>query len=160
MTNPWWSSLVTMDNLWWAWMIVAAFFFIAEILTVGFFLLWFGIGAALSGLLALLGVSFAWQLVAFIVVSITLFVSTRKVVDALTQKNAPPGIGADRYVGSRGVVFEAIDRVQGTGRVRIGKEEWLATTDGNDVIPIDAVVVIMRLDGTRVTCRRETTEGN
>jgi membrane protein implicated in regulation of membrane protease activity len=149
-----------MDNLWWAWMMAAAVFFIAEILTVGFFLLWFGIGAALAGLLALLGVPFAWQLVAFIVVSITLFVLTRRVVDALTQKSAPPGIGADRYVGSRGVVFETIDPIRGTGRVRIGTEEWLATTDTNNVIPIDTIVTIVRVDGTRVTCRRETSENS
>ena len=42
-------------NYWWIWMILAALFVVGEIFTAGFFLLWFGIGAAVSGVIALLG---------------------------------------------------------------------------------------------------------
>ena len=56
-------------KIWWIWMIIAALFIIGEIFTAGFFLFCFGIGAAVAGVLALLGVSFGWQLAIFVVVS-------------------------------------------------------------------------------------------
>ena len=43
------------SSLWLIWFVIAAFFIIAEIFTAGFFLFWFGIGAAVGGLLALFG---------------------------------------------------------------------------------------------------------
>ena len=39
---------------WMIWMIFAAVFIVGEMFTAGFFLLWFGIGAGVAGLLALL----------------------------------------------------------------------------------------------------------
>ena len=38
-------------QIWWLWFGLAAVFMLGEIFTEGFFLLWFGIGAALSGVL-------------------------------------------------------------------------------------------------------------
>ena len=49
----------------WVWAGLALIFFIAEIFTAGFFLICFGIGAAVAALLALLGVDAIWQLAAF-----------------------------------------------------------------------------------------------
>ena len=64
-------------NYWWIWTILAAIFVVAEILSAGFFLLWFGIGAGVAAVLALLGAGFAWQIVAFIGVSLGLLVMVR-----------------------------------------------------------------------------------
>ena len=90
-------------EFWWIWMIIGAFFVIAEILTAGFFLLWFGVGAGVAGLLALAGLGLGWQLTAFIVISFVLFAVSRRFADRFT-KPQPPGIGADRFVGRTGVV--------------------------------------------------------
>ena len=53
-------------QIWWIWMAIAALFIIGEIFTQGFFLLWFGIGAAVAGVLAILGLGVGWQLGAFV----------------------------------------------------------------------------------------------
>lgn len=148
---------VTMENLWWLWMLVAAAFFVAEILTAGFFMLWFGIGAAISGLLALIGLGWLWQLVVFIVISIVLFALTRQFGNAITRKQ-PPGIGADRFLQGQGVVFEEIDPVRGTGRIRIGGDEWRAGSADGETIPVDTIVTVVRVEGTRLMCRPETNQ--
>ena len=44
-------------EIWWIWMAIAALFIVGEIFTQGFFLLWFGIGAAVAGFLAILGLT-------------------------------------------------------------------------------------------------------
>ncbi len=41
------------DNYWILWMVFAAICIVAEIFTMGFFILWFGIGAAIAGVIAL-----------------------------------------------------------------------------------------------------------
>ena len=137
---------------WWIWMIIAAVFVVAEILTAGFFLLWFGVGAAVAGLLALLGLGPAWQLTIFVIVSAGLFMSSRRFAERFTQKQ-PAGVGADRFIDKRGVVIEAIDRASNTGRVRIDREEWRADSETGAPIDNGTNVVVTRVDGTRVIVR-------
>ena len=38
--------------MWHIWLIIAGFFFIAEMITVGFFVFWFGIGALIAMLVS------------------------------------------------------------------------------------------------------------
>jgi len=137
------------DNFWLVWMIIAAVFIIGEIFTAGFFLLWFGIGAAAAGILAMLDFGAGWQWATFIVVSGLLFVVSRRFAERITKKQ-PPGIGADRFIGMKGVVLEEVDNTKNTGRVRIEKEEWRADSDTSEIIPVDTRVEVVRLVGTRL----------
>lgn len=140
-------------KIWWIWMIVAAFFLIAEIFTMGFFLFWFGIGAAVAGVLALLGVGVGWQLAAFVLVSGVLFVVSRRFAERFSKKQ-PPGIGADRMVGAEGVVLEEIDNVKNTGRVRVKKDEWRADSEMGEIMPEGTRISVTRMDGTHLVVRR------
>ncbi len=137
---------------WWMWMILAAVLIIGEMLTAGFFLMWFGIGAAVAGLLDLAGLGVGWQFAAFIVVSGALFAVSRRFAERVTQTQ-PPGIGANRLIGRKGVVIEPIDNIKASGRVTIDREEWRALGETNDAIPVDATVEVLALDGTRVVVR-------
>ncbi len=139
-------------KIWWIWMIIAAIFVVGEIFTAGFFLLWFGVGAAVAGVLAILGLGFGWQLVAFVVVSLVLFVSSRRFAERFSKKQ-PPGIGADRFIGKQGIVLEDIDNVANVGRVRLDKEEWRADSETGAIIPAGKQVEVVRLDGTHLVVR-------
>ncbi len=139
-------------KIWWIWMIIAAFFLIAEIFTMGFFLFWFGIGAAVAGVLALLGADVGWQLAAFVLVSGVLFLVSRRFAERFSKKQ-PPGIGADRMVGSEGVVLEEIDNVKNTGRVRVKKDEWRADSETGEIIPEGTRISVARMDGTHLVVR-------
>ena len=139
-------------KLWWIWIIIAAFFAISEVFTAGFFILWFGIGALVAGLLALLGVGIIWQWLAFVVVSGVLVAISRKFADRVTKKQ-PPGIGADRLIGKVGVVLEEINNIENPGRVRIDKDEWRADSETDETITKGTMVVVTRLDGTHVVVK-------
>jgi len=140
-------------KIWYIWMIIAALFVVGEIFTAGFFLLWFGIGAAVAGVLALFGLGYVWQLGAFVIVSGVLFVVSRKFADKFTKKQ-PPGIGADRVIGKEGMVFEEIDNSNNTGRARLKKEEWRADSETGEVIPVGNRVEVIRLEGTHLVVKK------
>lgn len=145
-------------QIWWIWMIFAALFFIAEIFTMGFFILWFGIGAAVAGVFGILGFNAGWQWGSFVVVSGVLFASTRRLAERLTKKQ-PPGIGADRFIGKVGVVLESVDNVNNTGQVRIDKDKWRADSDSDEVLPVGKRVKVVGLDGTHLVVQT-LKEGN
>jgi membrane protein implicated in regulation of membrane protease activity len=137
------------EEMWWIWMIIAAIFVIGELFHMGFYLLWFGVGAAVAGILALLGLGAVWQWGSFIVLSMILFAVTRRFAERFTKKQ-PPGIGADRFIHQKGVVIEEIDNMKNTGRVRIGKDEWRADSDTGEVIPLGRMVKVIRVEGTHI----------
>lgn len=136
-------------SLWWVWMILAALFVVGEIFTASFFLLWFGVGSAIAGLLALFGLGAAWQWVGFVVVSSVLFAVSRKFANRVS-KDQPPGIGADRLIGEEGVVLEEISNADNIGRVRMGKEEWRAESDSGENISAGLRVEVTRISGTHL----------
>jgi len=135
--------------IWLIWMIIAVVFIVGEIFTAGFFLLWFGIGAAAGGVLALLDIGFAWQLLVFILASFSLFLATKKIAQKVTI-DQPTGIGADRFIGQSAVVLEEIDNLAGTGRVRMNREEWRAEAIDEHKIPVDTKVTVVKVDGTHL----------
>ncbi len=136
-------------KIWWVWIAIAAFFVVAEIFHMGFFLLWFGVGAAVAGILSLLGFGMGWQLLSFIVVSAVLFAVSRRFAEKFTKKQ-PPGVGADRFIDKKGVVIEEINNLKNTGRVRIGKDEWRADSDTGEVISPGQTVEVIKVEGTHL----------
>jgi membrane protein implicated in regulation of membrane protease activity len=145
-------------NVWWIWIVLAALFFVGEIFTAAFFLLWFAVGAVAAGIVALVGGGFGLQLAVFIVASLILVVVSRRFADRFTKKQ-PPGIGADRFMGERCVVVERIDNVANTGRVRLDREEWRAESDTDEELSPGTRVVVTRVSGTRLVVRK-TAEGD
>jgi membrane protein implicated in regulation of membrane protease activity len=138
-----------MDNeLWrWIWLGVAAVFGIGEIFTAGFFMLPFAAGAVVAFVLAWLNLSPAIVLPVFLVSSVLVLVLIQRLVKRGDKRVVP--VGANRFVGRRVLVLERVDRVAGTGRVRLDTENWRATTDGDPLEPgAEARVVEMR--GTRL----------
>ena len=140
------------ENGWIIWMVLAAIFIIGEIFTAGFFLLWFGIGAAAAGVAALFGFSVGWQLGIFVFLSGILFAVSRKFSEKIT-KEQPPGIGADRYADKEGIVLEEIDNTKNTGRIRIESEEWNAKSQSAEMIPLDSKVKVIEIVGTHVVVK-------
>ncbi|MCP4726803.1 MAG: NfeD family protein [bacterium] len=137
-----------MIEIWWIWMGLAALFLIAEIFTAGFFLLCFSFGAAAAGVLAMLDVGYAGQFIVFILVSGITFVFSRRFAESVTIKQ-PPGIGADRMIEKIGVVFQDIDNTTNTGRVRIGQDDWRASSEDGEAISKGSKVQVVKIDGSR-----------
>ena len=137
------------DNeiLQWAFLGGALLLFVGEILTAGFFLLPFAIGAAIAAAMAFVGVPAPVTLVTFLVISVIALIGLQRYTD--TDDDQPP-VGANRYADMTGTVLVAVSRVKGTGRVRVEAENWRASTDLPDEIPEGAEVKIVEVRGTRL----------
>ncbi|MGB3682993.1 MAG: NfeD family protein [Rubrobacteraceae bacterium] len=111
------------------WALVAALAFAGELLTVSFFLLFFALGAAVSLVMALLGVGFAGQLIGFIVASVLSMVVLRPaLLNRLALAGSEPYVGPGKLEGRRAVVTNPIEPGE-TGMVKVGNGEfWTART--------------------------------
>ena len=122
------------------WLSLGLILCIAEILAPGIFLLWLGIAALLTGLLALvLPVPIAAQLAAFAVLAVvSVFIGRRWTKsDAIASDDPLLNDRLARLIGQQVTVEDAI--AGGRGRVRVGDSVWAAT--GADA-PAGALVTI------------------
>lgn len=133
----------------WIWAIMALIFLIAEIFTVGFFLMCFGIGAAAAAVLAFLGFLPVWQLVAFIGVSSLAVLLSRPLANRISGDQVNH-VGIDRVLYKEAVVTLTINPAKAQGRVRVEREEWVAETVDGSVLPAGTKVLVVGVVGTRL----------
>ena len=131
----------------WAWTIFAIVMGIGEILTAGFFLLPFAIGAAAAAILAWFNAAILAQWLVFFGVSIFSLAYLRRYIGR-QDEGEQPRVGANRWVGSEGLVLQDIDPHTGAGMVRILQEEWRATALGP--IEVGERVVVTEVKGARL----------
>jgi membrane protein implicated in regulation of membrane protease activity len=120
---------------------------IGEIFTAGFFLLPFAIGAAAAAVLAWLSVGLLVQWLVFFGVSLVALVFLRRFISRQDEADQPQ-VGANRWIKSKGLVLEAIDPITTAGMVRIGGEEWRATSDV--AIPTGTQVIVQEVRGAKL----------
>ena len=137
------------------WLIAAIVLVILEIVTSGFGVICFAIGAALAALVAGLGGSITWQIVIFAIVSLLTFVFLRPfVMRFLERKSKDVKTNADAIVGRKGVVSERIDASQHSGRVAIDGDDWKAVSDDGSVIEKGETVEIVKIDSIIITVKK------
>lgn len=148
-----------MSNEWVIWLIVAAIFIAAEVFTPGFFLLWFGVGALVAALLALLGIgSFAVHMVIFLIVSAALVVASRTILERFFTRDddasrLPSGI--ETMIGKVGVVVESSRGPMHEGAVKVHGSVWTAyPAEGEWPLRDGDSVTVERIDGNSIYVRR------
>ena len=137
----------------WIWLTASLVFLGGEMVVPGtFFLLPFGISAAIAVVLAFAGIPVAIEFIVFIVAGAALFIWFFKWSRKFANENKTPiGVGADRLVGEVGPVLAEIPGgPTRSGMVRLGTEEWPAESDSERLIPDGAVVRVVEVRGTRV----------
>jgi membrane protein implicated in regulation of membrane protease activity len=139
----------------WAWLVLALIFTIAEIFTSGFFLICFGVGAAVAAVAGFLGFSPLVQFAVFIVASGATLFLVRPFASRVSNPNTHT-VGIDRVLGREAIVLETIDPAHGSGVVRVGHEPWSA--DSADGIPIatGTIVQVVEVEGTHLKVRVAT----
>ncbi|HID34852.1 MAG TPA: NfeD family protein [Anaerolineae bacterium] len=142
------------DIYFWGWLILALVFLAGEIVTAGFFLAAFGVGAALAAVAAMLGMNIVWQLAIFVFISSVALLLSRRFAESVSPSEQPVKVGIDRVLGKKAVVIEPLDAMHGTGIVRVNAEEWRALPeDGSQVIPVNSIVEVVAVKGTRLVVR-------
>jgi membrane protein implicated in regulation of membrane protease activity len=123
---------------------------IGEIVTAGFFLLPFSIGAAAAAVLSILEVDLLWQWAAFLAVTVVSLFYFRRFAKRVS---ASPSIrtGSARHIGDVGTVIE--DLTDTTGLVRIGREQWRAEAPGFEPLAAGTKVLVTAIVGTHLVVR-------
>jgi membrane protein implicated in regulation of membrane protease activity len=143
-----------MENLWtlllglgaWNWLILAALLLSLEVVIPGVHFLWFGLAAAVIGVVALaIGISWPWQVLAFVVMSVLVLLGVQRLVwpDSAISDLPDLNVRGRQYVGRSVVVEQAIEN--GRGKVRVGDTLWAA--EGPDA-PAGARVTVTGSQGT------------
>ncbi|MDT0275273.1 NfeD family protein [Blastococcus goldschmidtiae] len=132
---------------WLLWLIAAGLFAGGEVFTLDLVLLMFA-GGALGGMaVALAGGAVAFQLLAFIAVSLALLAVVRPIAKRhLTERTPLQLDGVDVLVGRTATVTRAVDAAG--GRIRMGADEWSARTQyEGEAYAVGTTVRILQIQG-------------
>ncbi|WP_313741329.1 NfeD family protein [Pseudomonas sp.] len=121
-----------MDMQWWIWLVFGVALILLELLLPTFFILWFGIGAVLVALTALIAPSLHLDMQVLLWV---LFSSVTTLLWFKIFRRKKPDVRwtADSVIGEVGLLTAAVSEFQ-KGRVRfqkpiLGSEEWTCVAD-------------------------------
>ena len=130
----------------WIWLYIGAFLMLAEIVSPGFVIFFFGLGAATVAVLKWAGPSLglAGQLALFSIASVFYLLVLRRYMKKLFMGDAENSSGlASEYVGRLGKVVVAI-RPEVPGRILLGDAEWAAAA--GERIDVGAEVKVVAQD--------------
>ena len=130
------------------WIAAIIIFGLAEAATAGLVSIWFVIGSVAGLIVAALGGPVWLQVVLFFVVSIAALIVTRPLVKRMKKDNV--ATNADRVLGGTARVTEVIDNTVPTGAVYIDGKTWSARSADESVIPVGALVRVVRMEGVRL----------
>lgn len=127
---------------------------ILEGVTVALISIWFSIGALVAMGAAALKLSLWVQIILFVAISLLCIVAirpfTKKFLVKKTEKT-----NADRILGEDGIVVEAINNLNSTGRVQVLGEYWTARSEDMEEIPKDTEVQVLRIEGVKAIVKRK-----
>jgi len=133
---------------WIIWLLVAGFWLIAEMITVGFLVFWLSIGALLAMITSFFTSSFLVQFIVFAVSSSMLIFFTKPLVNKyIKTKDVPTNVYT--ILGKKAIVTEEINNISGKGQIKIDSDVWSARADDNKIIPVGSYVEIVRIDGVK-----------
>lgn len=151
-----------MDQLAWIpWLVLGVVLIVAEIFTLGFVLLWFGVGAIAAALVGVLGGGLFLQFLVFAVVSIGLTAMSRTIFSTYfshDDKNAMKS-GVDSLPGKVGTVSEASKGALNEAAVKVFGSTWTAyPIEGESELIQGEKVEVVEVRGSSIYVRRITNE--
>jgi membrane protein implicated in regulation of membrane protease activity len=136
----------------WSWMILAAILFALEVISPGIFLMWFGLAATVTGILAFaFDISWQWQLVWFCLLSLAAVLLALKYLRKHPLESERPLLN-ERAVQHIGQYYDLVDPiVNGRGSVKIGDSIW--RVEGPE-LPKGTRVKVLGCNGTLLKVAR------
>lgn len=132
--------------MWQVWLIISGVFFVLEMMTVGFLVFWFGIGALITAIVSIFTDNIIIQTSVFVISSTLLLFLTKPLVKKLSRTDKVQ-TNAYSVIGKTGIVTREINSKKGIGQVKVGSEIWTAKSDS----PIleGTEVMIKEIDGVK-----------
>lgn len=147
-----------MDQIAWIlWLVVGVGLIVAEIFTLGFVLLWFGVGAIAAALAGFLGFGFGVQFLVFAAVSITLTAMSRTIFARYFSHSDLDRVktGVDSLPGKVGTVTAASRGALSEGAVKVFGSTWTAfPLEGEADLIEGEKVEVVEVRGSSIYVRR------
>lgn len=135
--------------MWQIWLIMAGICLIIEIMTVGFLIFWFAIGALLAMVVSFFTNNVIMQTSVFVISSTILIFATKPFVKKFASNKNAIQTNVYSTVGKIGIVTKDIDSLQSLGQVKVGGEIWSAIGLDDMNIPQGTEVEIKEIKGVK-----------
>lgn len=136
--------------MWHIWLIIAGICFIIEMITTGFLVFWFGLGALITMLVSLICPdNLILQSSVFVVSSTLLVFCTKPFVKKFTKKDSNMVTNAYSIIGKKGIVTQDINPTFGIGQIKVSGEVWSAKTSDGSTIEKGSEIKITEIDGVK-----------
>lgn len=120
---------MVMEMLYWHWLVLGLLLIVAEIFVPSFTILWFGLGALVVGVLALMvKISFSVQVLLWTISSVLFTVLWFKLLKPKMEDRNNSGLARESAIGEAGQVIK-LPAGQTNGKLRfttpiLGEDEW------------------------------------
>lgn len=136
--------------MWHIWLIIAGVCFIIEMMTVGFLVFWFGIGALLTMIVSLIFPdNIILQTSVFVISSTLLIFLTKPLVNKLSKSDKKVATNAFSIIGKKGIVTQDINEAHGVGQIKVAGEVWSAKTSDGSTIEKGTQIEVRKIDGVK-----------
>lgn len=145
--------------MWQFWLIIAGLFFIGEMVTVGFLLFWFGIGALIAMIVSIFIPNLVVETAVFVISSTILIFATKPFVKKfINVKKTNTNVFS--IIGKKALVIKSIDPINSLGQIKINGEIWSATSDNNEIIEEGSEVEILQITGVKAIVKKLSVTSN
>ena len=135
--------------MWQMWLIIAGVCLIIEIMTVGFLIFWFSIGALFAMVASFFIDNIIVQTAIFIITSTILIFATKPFVNKFVNNKNSIKTNVYSSVGKKGIVIKDIDAVNSKGQIKVDGEVWSAVSLNNINIPQGTEIKIEEIKGVK-----------
>ena len=134
------------------WAILGIILIVAELMTMAFVLVFFGLGSLLTAFLTWLGITpdFTSQLLVFAISSSVMLLVLRTFAKKQFFRKSEV---SQEFIGQKVKVVRAIS-ADSEGTVSYRGSEWIAFSDSKEVIPAGAIAEIIGTEGIRLKVRK------
>ncbi len=142
---------------WLLWLVLGVGLIVAEIFTLGFVLLWFGVGAIAAALVGAMGGGFLLQFLVFAGVSITLTAMSRTIFSSYFSHDDANAMksGVDSLPGKIGTVSSASTGTLNEGAVKVFGSTWTAyPIDGEHMLIEGEKVEVVEVKGSSIYVKK------
>jgi len=142
-----------MEWMIWVWLGVTAVSLILEFVTMEMASIWFVAGGIVGMILAACGVGWEIQLIVFILVSLILLLSLRKIALKLLLKNSGAKTNASGVVGKKFKLQSAITEEK-AGTIKINDVVWNVVSEDGGPIEEGSQVEIVEIKGNKYVVKK------
>lgn len=136
--------------MWQIWLVISGICIILEIITVGFFIFWFAIGALFAMLVSFFTNNLIIQTCIFLITSTLLIFITKPFIKKFAVNNSEIKTNIYSIIGKTGIVIKDINPEEGLGQVKIDGEVWSANANTTSNISKGTKVEVKNIKGVKV----------